>query len=72
MPVKTRGEAIYSRAETKRCHAKILQLYGQFATCMGVGTQDIFGSYKHSPQSQLSETFNAKLRTGWRNACETA
>jgi hypothetical protein len=38
---------------------------------MGVGTQDVFGSSKHSPQSQLSETFNAKLRTGWRNARKT-
>ena len=50
----------------------MLQLYRQFAACMGVGIQDVFGPSKHSPQSQLSETFNAKLRTGWRNARETA
>jgi len=71
MPVETRGEATDPRAETKRCHAKILQLYQQSVTCMGVGTQDVFGPCEHSSQSQLSETFNAKLRTGWRNARET-
>ena len=71
MPVKTRGDATDPPAETKRCHAKILQLYRQFAACMGAGTQDVFSPSKHSPQSQLSETFNAKLRTGWRNAGET-
>jgi len=38
---------------------------------MGVGIQDVFGSSKHSPQSQLSKTSNDKLRTGWRNARET-
>ena len=71
MSVKTRGKATNPLAETKRCHAKTLQLYRQFAACMGVGTQDVFGLCKHSPQSQLSETFNAKLRTSWRNARET-
>ena len=71
MPVKTRGETTDPPAETKRCHAKILQLYQQFAACLGAGVQDFFDSSKHSPQSQLSKTFNAKLRTGWRNARET-
>jgi len=71
MPVKIRWEANNSRAETKRCHVKTLQLYRQFAACMGARTQDVFSPSKHSPQSQLSETFNAKLRTGWRNARET-
>jgi len=66
MPAKTRGEATDPRAETKHCHAKTLQLYRQFTTCMGVGTQDVFGPSKHSPHSPLSETFNAKLRGGWR------
>jgi len=42
MPVETRGEATDPRAETERCHAKILQLYRQSAACMGVGTQDFF------------------------------
>jgi len=71
MPVKTRGEATDPRAETKRCHAKTLQLYRQFAACVGVGAQNVFGPSKHSQQYQLSETFNAKLRRGWRNARET-
>jgi hypothetical protein len=71
MPVKTREQATNPPAETKHCHAKILQLYQQFATCMGVGIQDVFGPSKHSSQSRLSETFNAKLRTGWWNARET-
>ena len=72
MPGKTRGEATDPRAKTKRCHAKALQLYRQLAACMGVGTQDVFGPSEHSPQPRLSETFNAKLRTSWRNARETA
>jgi hypothetical protein len=38
---------------------------------MGVGTENVFGPSKHSPQSQLSENINAKLRTGWRNTHET-
>jgi len=71
MSVKARGEATDPRAETKRCHAKTLQLYRQSATCMGVGTQDVFGPCEPLPKSKLSETFNAKLRTGWRNARET-
>ena len=72
MPGKTRGEATDPRAKTKRCHAKALQLYRQLAACMGVGTQDVFGPCKQTPQPRISETCNAKLRTGWRNACETA
>jgi len=38
---------------------------------MGLGTRDVFGPSEHSSQSQLSETFNVKLHTGWRNARET-
>jgi len=38
---------------------------------MGAGIQDVFGPSEQSPQFQLSETFNAKLPTGWRDACET-
>jgi hypothetical protein len=72
MPVKTRWKATDPLAETKRCHAETLQLYRQFASCLGAGIQDVFGPYKHSPHSQLSETFNAKLRTSWRDARETS
>jgi len=38
---------------------------------MGARIQDVFGPSKYSAQSQLSETFNDKLRTDWRNARET-
>jgi len=34
---------------------------------MGAGIQDVFGPSEHSPQFQFSETFNTKLRTGWRD-----
>ena len=71
MPVETRGEATDPRAETTSCHAKTIQQFLQSAACVGVGTQDVFGPCEHSSQSQLSETFNAKLLTCWRNARET-
>jgi hypothetical protein len=68
MPVRTRGKATDPLTETKCRHAQILQLYCQFAVCLGAGIQDVFSPYKQSPHSQLSETVNAKLRTGWRDA----
>jgi len=71
MPFESSGEATDPRAETKRRHAKTLQLYQKSAARMGVGTQDVFGLCEHSSQSQLSETFKVKLRTGWRNAFKT-
>ena len=49
----------------------VLQQYRQLAACMRAGIQDVFGPSEHSPQSHVSETSNAKLRAGWRNARET-
>jgi hypothetical protein len=72
MSVKTLWKATDPLAETKRCHEETLQLYRQFASCLGAGIQDVFGPYKHSPHSQLCETFNAKLRTSWRDERETS
>jgi hypothetical protein len=71
MLVQARGKATGTRAETKRCDAQILQLYRQLAASMGAGIQHVFVPFNHESLSQLSETFNAKLRRGWWDARET-
>jgi hypothetical protein len=38
---------------------------------VGATIQDTIGPSKLAPQPQFPETFNAKLRTGWRDARET-